>query len=159
MSDTTEDAMKMFILFFVFSISAFPCVSQLATNAPRDKPAETDAAAYQHAIAPYVTKARATYPGAKKRYLDGLPPRHTFFITTLLHDKSGKWESVFIAVESIKDGTITGTIANDLLAVKEFKPGQKYTFPEKDLLDWTISKPDGSEEGNFVGKFLDTHKP
>ena len=30
---------------------------------------------------------------------------------------------------------------------------------ESDVLDWTISKPDGTEEGNFVGKFLDTYKP
>lgn len=29
-------------------------------------------------------------------------------------------------------------------------------FKEKDIIDWLISKPDRSEEGNFVGKFLDT---
>ena len=29
-------------------------------------------------------------------------------------------------------------------------------FNEKDILDWLIAKPDGSEEGNFIGKFLDT---
>ena len=28
-----------------------------------------------------------------------------------------------------------------------------------EVLDWTISKPDGTEEGNFVGKFLDTYRP
>ena len=31
--------------------------------------------------------------------------------------------------------------------------------PELEVLDWTVSKPDGTEDGNFVGKFLDTYKP
>jgi hypothetical protein len=30
---------------------------------------------------------------------------------------------------------------------------------EAELLDWLITKPDGSEEGNVVGKFLDTYRP
>ncbi len=36
---------------------------------------------------------------------------------------------------------------------------QEYSFNEDELLDWLISKPDGSEEGNVVGKFLDTYGP
>jgi len=43
--------------------------------------------------------------------------------------------------------------------VTGYKHGDTYSFPEADLLDWTISKPDGTEEGNFVGKFLDTYQP
>ena len=34
---------------------------------------------------------------------------------------------------------------------------QPYSFPESELVDWLIAKPDGSEEGNVVGKFLDTY--
>jgi hypothetical protein len=33
------------------------------------------------------------------------------------------------------------------------------TVQEKDVYDWTISRPDGSEDGNYVGKFLDTYHP
>ena len=33
--------------------------------------------------------------------------------------------------------------------------GDPYTFPEGELVDWLITHPDGSEEGNVVGKFLD----
>jgi hypothetical protein len=120
----------------------------------KGKAAEAD-----RAIAPYVEKARATYPEAKKRYLAGLPPKHTFFITTRLHDDAGKWEQVFIAVESIKDGQVTGRIASEIMMIKGFKQGGRHTFPETDMLDWLISLPDGSEEGNFVGKFLDTYQP
>ena len=36
---------------------------------------------------------------------------------------------------------------------------QPYTLPDSEVVDWMFSKPDGSEEGNVVGKFLDTYKP
>jgi hypothetical protein len=136
--------------------------AQLAPNAPADRPVpvtEDTLSPLERAIAPYVAIAHATYPAAKQRYLAGLPPRHTFFITTRIRDASGKWEQVFIAVNGIKDGQISGTIASDLLLVKDYKRGDHYTFPETDLLDWLISKPDGTEEGNVVGNFLDTYRP
>ena len=154
--------MKCSILLFAFAASIGVCQAQLATNAPVDRPVSVNEARiskYERAIAPYVAKARETYPEAKKRYLAGFPPKHTFFVTTRLTDKSGLWEQVFIAVENIKDGNITGIISNNLTAVKDYKSGQRYTLAEADLLDWLISKPDGTEEGNFVGNFLDTYKP
>jgi hypothetical protein len=33
-------------------------------------------------------------------------------------------------------------------------PWQRYTFSEEELIDWTLTSPGGSEEGNFIGKFL-----
>ena len=134
----------------------------LPPNAPKDKPGSAtrdQVPRFERAIAPYVAKARATYPDAKNRFLAGLPPKQMFFITTRLHDKDGKWEQAFIQVQSIKDGKVTGTISSDLVIVKTFKIGQTYNFPECDMLDWVITKPDGTEEGNFVGHFLDTYKP
>lgn len=32
------------------------------------------------------------------------------------------------------------------------------SFAESMLIDWTISKPDGTEEGNYIGKFLDDYQ-
>jgi hypothetical protein len=37
--------------------------------------------------------------------------------------------------------------------------GDRYATAETELLDWLITKPDGTEEGNVVGKFLDTYQP
>jgi hypothetical protein len=37
--------------------------------------------------------------------------------------------------------------------------GDRYATAEAELLDWLIAKPDGAEEGNVVGKFLDTYQP
>jgi len=134
----------------------------LAPNAPADKPQLVKSAeqkAFEDAIKPYVEKARKTYPDAKERFLAGLPPKHFFFVTTRLNDSSGRWEQVFIAVKEIKEGTISGLIASEIQTVSGYKFGDKYSFTESDLLDWTVSKPDGTEDGNFVGKFLDTYKP
>ena len=59
-------------------------------------------------------------------------------------------------VREIKDGVVKGFIANETNVVTKYKLGDAYSFPEKDLLDWTISHPDGTEEGNFVGKYIES---
>lgn len=154
--------MRAALIFFSIIVPTVFAQSPLAPNAPKDKPVEAIAdqfAAFERAIAPYVAKARATYPDVKKRYLAGLPPKHIFFLTTRLHDKAGTIEQVFIEVRSITDGKVTGIIASDINDVVGFKRGDPYTFPEREMLDWLIAKPDGTEEGNRVGIFLDTYKP
>jgi hypothetical protein len=64
-----------------------------------------------------------------------------------------------VRVTSWKDDVIEGVEASDLELLKHHEKGEKLKCKESDVLDWTISKPDGTEEGNFVGKFLDTYKP
>lgn len=133
----------------------------VAPNAPKDKPVnaqESEAEQIEAAIKPYIEKAKSTYPEAKARFLKGLPPKHTFFITTRLTDASKRIEQVFIAVHDIKDGKVSGAIASEIHLVSGYKFGDTYTFPESELIDWTISKPDGTEEGNFVGNFLDSYQ-
>ena len=46
-------------------------------------------------------------------------------------------------------------IATGTIAIKRFKNGDPYSCPESELMDWVITHPDGTEEGNVVGKFLD----
>jgi uncharacterized protein YegJ (DUF2314 family) len=137
--------------------------SALAPNAPADKPVGFSNGQQRQdllkAIAPYVEQAKKSWPQAKENYLKGLPPRHVFFVTTELVDVRGKRESVFVEVQKIEKGIITGLIANEISTVSGFKQGQAHSVPEGEIWDWTISKPDGSEEGNVVGKFLETYKP
>ncbi len=134
---------------------------QASPTPPQDNPVTITSGErqrYEEAIKPYIEKARKTYPEARSRYLAGLPPKHTFYITTRLHDKEGRFEQVFIAVREIKDGKIKGVIASDVQFITGYREGESYSFAESELLDWTIVKPDGSEEGNFVGKFLDEYQ-
>ncbi len=154
--------MKIIWLLFLFAIPLLAAEPKLAPNAPKDQPKrakEKEVEALDKAIAPYIAKARAAWPDAKERYLAGLPAGHSFFVTTRIRDKDGKFEQVFIAVESIKAGRIVGLIWSDLHLVTGFKRGQRHEFAEAELMDWLISKPNGTEEGNFVGNFLDTYQP
>jgi hypothetical protein len=129
---------------------------------PRDRQvgmSREAAAEYDAVIAPFVEEARRTYPEARKRYLAGLPPRHQFFVTTRLRDASNRHEQVFIKVTAVSQGMIEGTIANDIVIIDGYQRGQRHRFPESELMDWLIQMPDGSEDGNLVGRFLDYYRP
>jgi hypothetical protein len=135
----------------------------LAPNSPADRPAEVHAdspdealSRWQTLIAPHSREALATYPGARQRYLEGLPAGENFFVTIILRDPARRFEQVFILVDRIEAGVVTGRISSDILAVQGYHRGATLTVREAEVIDWLISKPDGSEEGNFVGKFLDT---
>ena len=134
----------------------------VAPNAPRDRPivafSNDGASKVDSLIQPLILQARATYPEARRRYLAGLPPQHGFFVTASLSDAAGHREVVFIGVDSLAQDSIFGRIANDLLMVQGYRNRQPYAMPEADILDWLITRPDGTEDGNVVGKFLDTLK-
>jgi hypothetical protein len=68
---------------------------------------------------------------------------------------SRSWGGRSAGDHGIKNGRIFGRIANDLLGVKAYKRGDLYFLQEEEITDWLITLPDGSEEGNVVGKFLD----
>ena len=149
----------LLVLLAGLSSFAFADDPVLSPSAPKDKPTPvTSMTRFDKAIAPLVAKARATYPQAKQRYLAGLPAGQAFFLTARLTDITGRSEQVFIAVQSIRDGTVSGRIWSDVLQVKGYRRGETYSFREYELIDWLITKPDGSEEGNLVGNFLDTYK-
>jgi hypothetical protein len=157
----------MRIVPFAMALSlalALPAAAQerpvyVAPNAPADAPVtvtnDTMQARFFALIEPQSVRARASYPEAKARFLAGLPAGQSFFTVTRLRDAEGRWEQVFIAVDSIHGGKITGRIWNDINVVRGFRAGQSHTFSEAELVDWLITRPDGTEEGNFVGKFID----
>ncbi len=103
---------------------------------------------------PYIKKARASYPEAKKKWEQALPKGQYFFVVTRIRDQHGVEEQVFISVNEIKHGIIKGYIFNKLNNVSGYEFKQAYSFPESELIDWVITKPNGEQEGNFVGKYL-----
>lgn len=128
------------------------------SNAHKDEPVQASTTAereqLERAIAPYIERARKSYPGAKKRYLAGLPAGERFSVVTKLHSP-GRVEAVFVTVTGIKGDQVTGNIDSEVHGVDGYKAGDSYTLSEKDIVDWVVVRPDGSEEGNVVGKFLD----
>ena len=154
--------MRIFALLICLNLYEASAVAQPAQNAPTDQPLplkEAQIAAVEKAVAPYVKTAKDTYPAARAKFLAGLPAGQTFYVVTRLTDPGGHWEQAFIRVQAIEGGSITGIISSHLQLIQNRSAGQSYTFDDSDLVDWVITKPDGSEEGNVVGKFLDTYKP
>jgi len=135
----------------------------VSSDAPPDKPVSVTSDEQKRrmdaAVAPYIARARATYPQAKRRYLAGLPPQQSFFVTVELRDASGYSEMVFLAVDSLARDSIFGRIWNQIHVVRGYRLRDPHAAAESDLLDWLITRPDGTEEGNVVGKFLDTYQP
>ncbi len=137
-------------------------LAQLTPVQPSDRPIymqAEQAAKIEAAIAPYVAEARNSYPAAKLRFLNGLPPGQIFFVTVQLKDTKGHCERIFIRVRHIRGTILSGSIASDIVLLDGFKAGQGYSVDESEILDWLIAKPDGSEEGNVVGNFLDSYMP
>lgn len=129
----------------------------IAANAPEDKPRQwNDQSKAAAALAPYIAKAKATYPYAKARYAAGLPAGQSFFVTVELRDGEGRSERVFLVVDEITKAIVHGRIWNEVVTVEGFKFGQQYSVPESEVIDWTITRPDGTEEGNYIGKFIDS---
>jgi uncharacterized protein YegJ (DUF2314 family) len=149
---------------------SWPVVIVVAWNerrpGPPDKPIRVtgdQTLAYDRAIAPYIAKARATYPAAKQRFLEGLPPGYHFSVWIRLTQRDAKTkqlrtEDVFVGVESIKNGVVHGRIDSHIDLLTNHKQGERISIPESEVKNWLILRPDGVEEGNYVGKFLDHYK-
>ena len=79
-------------------------------------------------------------------------------MTIELKDDKGLSERVFLAVDRIEEGSIIGRIWNEVALVHGYALHQRHTVAEADIQDWLIAHRDGTEEGNFVGKYLDSEQ-
>jgi hypothetical protein len=135
----------------------------VAPTAPRDAPvyvtSDTAMAKMFAFLEPCRKKALAAWPSARSRFVAGLPPNQTLFVTTRLHDATGRVEQVFVAVDHINGDAVSGRIWSDISVVQGYARGQAISLPQSEIVDWMISKPDGSEEGNWMGKFIDAAGP
>jgi len=128
---------------------------------PPDKPISVTArgkTSFDEMIAPCIVMARKTLPAAKTRYLAGLPKDELFYVTVRLSDPDGKFESVFVQVRSWEDEKIRGFIDNEVTLIKSYKKSQTIEVNQADVLDWTFSKADGTEDGNYIGKQIESPK-
>ncbi len=130
----------------------------IAVDTPIDNPLRAPVAETDKAIAPYLAQAQASYPSARDRFLVGLNSGERFFLVTRIYDPRGQMEQIFVLVNRYEGTQVVGRIASQINGRSGFRTGDPYEFPESAVVDWVITRPDGGEEGNFVGKFLDTYK-
>ena len=125
-------------------------------NAPVDKP-KNITPDMQHHIADLSRVARKALPGVQARFQAGLPDGQILSIVTTLRDAPmRRSENAFIQVLTWQKRTIHGVIVSEIINVTRYKTGDPITITDDDVVDWCISRPDGTEEGNTVGKYMDT---
>jgi len=108
-------------------------------------------------IADIAREARKSLPRIKARYKNGLPVGQKLFVTTSVDDPQGRSEKLSVRVTEWRPNSIVGVIARQPLILTAMHQGDRMEIAERDVIDWTISMPDGSEQGNAVGKFIESH--
>ena len=154
--------MKTLLIFFFTAALASRLVAvppgEEGNTSPMLRQAELD-----RLTAPYVAKARATYPAAKKRFLAGLPPGYKFLVTFPFSQQDKRTgqatlgEHMLVDVERIEKGRVYGRLGNAPVLIRNLKFGDRVSGRESDITNWIIERPDRTEEGNFVGKFLEKY--
>jgi hypothetical protein len=62
----------------------------------------------------------------------------------------------YVVVDRVDAGMITGRIGGDPGIVHGFSYNDVYRVPASEILDWGVTMPDGSEQGYFIARFVDT---
>lgn len=121
-----------------------------APAAIRPKMARADSA-----LAEPLQQARRTLGQARKRYAAGLPGGTRCLVTVRVLASDTSFRQVQARVIGWRDGAVQALISPGEAAsdAADLRP---VSFPEAAVLDWTFLAANGREEGNFVGKYLDT---
>ena len=130
-----------------------------AQTSPPDRPQPLDSAALaclHRASEPRIAQAVATLPDAIRRFQSGLGQGRQFFVTVRLFDAARHEEQVFVAIESIRGDTLVGHLDSEIGMLSRFHRGDRFLVLRDAVIDWTITQPDGTEDGNLLGKLMDT---
>ncbi len=106
------------------------------------------------ALAEPLQQARRTLTQARKRYAAGLPSGSKCLMTVRVLASDTSFRQVQARVIGWRNGAVQALLSPIAsTAPDDLRP---VSFPETAVLDWTILAANGREEGNFVGKYLDT---
>jgi hypothetical protein len=143
-------------LAFVLAGSSAVYAEDPPQRAADGEPSAGPSVIFQKEIAPFIAQSRTTYPQARKRYEAGLPKTHVFYVAVRQTDRFGQVDLLWLRVSRIdeKKSEVTGRIGNEKQTLVGYSPGDRVSCPETDVVDWKISHPDGTEEGNVLGKYL-----
>ncbi|MDF1738432.1 MAG: DUF2314 domain-containing protein [Verrucomicrobiales bacterium] len=128
-------------------------------SVPKDRVVTLKDARIEELIRTYSAMSREELPGIIKRFKKGLEEGSKMFVTTRITDPAkNTFEQVFVEVSAIEGDVLSGRIASHLTQLTNYRIGDPYSCQQNQVLDWTIQKPDRSEEGNYVGRFMDVVK-
>ena len=132
--------------------SATPVVITQATVPPGIRPALVRDEA---ALADPVREALRTLPQARKKFLAGLPEGDQFLLSVRVADTDTSFRQVSARVLGWNGKTVQALLlpAPDSATPAEPLP---VSFPETAVVDWTLLRASGREEGNYVGRYHET---
>jgi hypothetical protein len=127
---------------------------RLAPNAPVDRIVVGSDPRSSPEYQRLVREARSQLPSVRTRFLAGLPAGHHLFVTAILRSDH-QVEQVFVAVRDWSNPNVVDGLLSSTPQTVGFREGDLLHVQRSEILDWTISRPDGTEEGNIVGNFID----
>ena len=132
--------------------AAAPVVLTAATAPAGVRPALAREAT---ALADPVREALRTLPQAKKQFLAGLPDGDQFLLSVRVVASDTSFRQVSARVLGWRGTTVQALL---LPAAGPATPAEPtpVSFPEAAVVDWTLLRASGREEGNYVGRYTDT---
>jgi hypothetical protein len=132
---------------------ATPVVLTAATAPAGVRPA---LARDETALADPVREALRTLPQAKKKFLAGLPIGDQFLLSVRVAASDTSFRQASARVLGWRGNTVQALLlpaTADSATPAEPTP---VSFPETAVVDWTLLRASGREEGNYVGRYTDT---
>ena len=109
----------------------------------------------ENALADPVREALRTLPQAKKRFLAGLPEGDQFLLSVRVAASDTSVRQVSARVLGWRGNTVQALLLPEAGAATPAEP-LPVSFPETAVVDWTLLRASGREEGNYVGRYTET---
>lgn len=112
------------------------------------------------ALADPVREALRTLPQAKKKFLAGLSTGDQFLLSVRVIATDTSFQQRVARVLGWHGSTVQALLLP--AATEAADPTQPpaeplpVSFPETAVMDWTLLRANGREEGNYVGRYIDT---
>ncbi|WP_046245293.1 hypothetical protein [Hymenobacter terrenus] len=103
-------------------------------------------------------EALRTLPQAKKRFLAGLPEGDQFLLSVRVLATDTSFRQASVRVLGWHGNTVQALLLADTANSAGAHEPVPISFPEAAVLDWTLLRASGREEGNYVGRHLDTSR-
>ena len=110
----------------------------------------------QAALADPLREALRTLPAAKKRFQVGLPQGDQLLLSVRVQATDTSFRQASARVLGWHGSNIQALLLPSPAGATGLAEPLPVSFPETAVVDWTLLRASGREEGNYVGRHLDT---
>jgi hypothetical protein len=108
------------------------------------------------ALADPMREALRTLPQAKKKFLAGLPIGDQFLLSVRVIATDTSFRQASARVLGWHGNTVQALLLPETTTAATTAEPMPVTFSEAAVVDWTLLRASGREEGNYVGRYTDT---